>query len=213
VGKLSADGTQLEIDQEKYELPLPGRHNALNLLAAISIAQSVSMTPEEIRAGLTKFEGAEGRSQIKKLKNGATFLCDYYNANPTSTEAAFELLTQIAHATPDAPKKLVAVLADMLELGPTEEHFHRSLAPSLVRLGFSEVYLFGPRMKWLLDELKLKHFSGLLKHFETQDLLLAALRDSVRTGSAASSGIAVLIKGSHSMKMENIWKKLESADL
>ena len=206
VGHLSREGSELEIENEKYPLPLPGRHNALNLLAAIAIAGSVGITPSEIRRGLETFQGAEGRSQLRKLKNGALILCDYYNANPTSTEAAFELLHQMAHASSPARPRVV-VLGDMLELGAGEESFHRGLAPSIVRFKFEEVFLFGERMKWLDQELKSQHFQGKLKHFANRDELFQELKKSVNSETAA------LIKGSHSMKMEEIWKKLESLDL
>jgi len=204
--KISKDASVLEIENEHYPLPLPGRHNALNLLAAVAVAQSVAITPDEIRLGLKKFQGAEGRSELKKLKNGAEILCDYYNANPTSTEAAFELLTQLARGNHMARTRF-AVLGDMLELGVGEEGFHRGLAGSIIRLGLENIYLLGKRMKWLEDELKKNHYRGNCLHFSTHDEIFAKLRSHMTAESA------LLIKGSHSMKMEEIWKKFASSDL
>ena len=125
-------------------------------------------------------------------------VCDYYNANPTSVEAGLELLTQIAKES-----QRWACLADMLELGVNEEKFHRDLSKKLIALKIENVLLYGPRMKWLLAELKSRPFAGTVTHFDThQDLA----RDLI---SRFQPGDAILIKGSRGMKMEEVWKILE----
>lgn len=179
----------------RFELPMPGRHNAQNALAAIAIAVGLGLTEQEIRAGLAGFKAPEGRSQVRALADGTPVLCDYYNANPTSTEAALELLTQMA----SSGKRRWACLADMLELGPDELSFHRGLASKIRSLGVERVLLFGPRMKSLAQEL-----GGTAEHFETHAALASRLASELRSGDV------VLIKGSRGMKMEEVWKLLES---
>ena len=93
----------------------------------------------------------------------------------------------------------------MLELGANEEKFHRDLSEKLIALKIENVLLFGPRMKWLENELKSRSFSGNVNHFETHQGLA---RDLI---SRFHSGDAILIKGSRGMKMEEVWKILEQA--
>jgi UDP-N-acetylmuramoyl-tripeptide--D-alanyl-D-alanine ligase len=183
-----------------YDPPLPGAHNAINTLAAIAVSTALGSTPSEIQAGLKTFKPAEGRSEVRTIGT-VQVLCDYYNANPTSTEAGIQLLTQIADRANS--KSRFACLADMLELGGEEEKFHRDLAGSLIQHRIEHVYLFGDRMKWLADELTTRGYSGELKHFDRREILSGMLAQSVNPGDA------VLIKGSHSMKMEDVRKSLE----
>jgi UDP-N-acetylmuramoyl-tripeptide--D-alanyl-D-alanine ligase len=185
---------------EKYALPLPGAHNAGNTLAAIAVATGLGLTAQEIQKGLKTFKTADGRSEIKQI-GPIHFVCDYYNANPTSTVAGLDLLAQIARKS--RSKKRFACLGDMLELGTEEEKFHRDLADALTRHGIEHVYLYGPRMKWLAEELEKRAFKGEFKHFEKHAPLSGTVAQTVRAGDT------VLIKGSRGMKMEEIWKSLE----
>lgn len=205
-GELSADLRSLRLtgmglDGLDLPLPLLGRHNAANLLAAAAMARAQGLSRDEITQGLKTFQGAYGRSEIRELPAGRNpVLCDYYNANPASVSAGLELLTQISGGKPRW-----ACLADMLELGTEEEQFHRSLAPKLLDLGIEHVLLYGNRMKWLEAELKSKKYKGYLKHFTTHSELAHALRNGIKPRDA------VMIKGSRSMRMEEVWKSLSQS--
>ncbi|MCM2279772.1 MAG: UDP-N-acetylmuramoyl-tripeptide--D-alanyl-D-alanine ligase [Oligoflexia bacterium] len=207
IGTANRDATEVEIlgggmTGERFTLPLPGLHNARNFLAAVAVARHLGLSTQEIRKGLATFQGAEGRSQIRELPGKTFVLCDYYNASPASMAAGLELLTQVAgRATPPAPRW--ACLADMLELGPDEERFHRELADKLVALGIEHVLLFGPRMAALADELGNRGFKGEAIHFPGQRELAAHLLSGIAPGDA------ILIKGSRGMKMEEIWKIID----
>ncbi|MBU6375638.1 MAG: UDP-N-acetylmuramoyl-tripeptide--D-alanyl-D-alanine ligase [Bdellovibrionales bacterium] len=183
------------------EVPLPGKHNAQNLQAALTTAACLGLSAEEIQKGMSLFQGAEGRSQIRPLpfSAGTHVICDYYNASPVSMDAAFSLLAQTGqpHST------RIACLADMKELGTEELQFHAALAPALMRSGVSTVLLHGTRMKSLLDSLRALNFKGKLLHFEDLHAMTQELRKSLVPGSV------VLIKGSRSMKMETIWMELQ----
>ena len=114
-------------------------------------------------------------------------------------EAGLELLSQAA-----GPSRKWACLGDMLEMGIEEERLHRALAAKISALGIGQVLLYGPRMASLADELRKNGFSGHVEHFETQsDLGAALLRE-------AKPGDSILIKGSRGMRMEEVWKMLES---
>jgi UDP-N-acetylmuramoyl-tripeptide--D-alanyl-D-alanine ligase len=200
-GRLKVEG----LDSAKPVLftpPLPGKHNAANLLAAIAIAHGLGLTQADIEAGLKTFRGAEGRSELRTLGKATPVVCDYYNASPASMEAGFELLSDVAHSKGASARR--AALGDMLELGADEEKFHRNLADSIVRLGLEHVLLYGTRMQWLHQELQNRGFKGALTHHATHEELAGALLHASRAGDA------ILIKGSRSMKMENVWKALQN---
>lgn len=188
------------LERARFKLPLPGRHNAANLLGAVSLAAGMGLTADEIERGLSQFKGAGARSELQQLDASTPVVCDYYNANPTSTEAALELLTQVA----ESRRKRWACLADMLELGPREAEYHRGLAPKIQELGVENVLLHGPRMLELQAELQKLSFAGRVEHFESHGDLVESLTQGARPGDA------ILIKGSRGMKMEEVWKGLQA---
>ncbi len=205
-GKLSADQKELTLsgaglDGLCLKLPLLGKHNASNLLAAIAVAAGLGLTKDEIQKGLSQFKGAEGRSEIKDLPGPTSVICDYYNSQPASVRAGLELLQQLSQGSNVARW---ACLGDMLELGENEERFHREIAPQLVQLRIENVLLFGPRMRALLDELKKLNFSGRLEHFESHADLAQALIQGSKPGDT------FLIKGSRGMRMEEVWKVFQA---
>jgi UDP-N-acetylmuramoyl-tripeptide--D-alanyl-D-alanine ligase len=166
-------------------------HNASNLLAAVAVASRLGLSPDEIRRGLEGFQPVPGRSELRRIRGGPLVLCDYYNANPASMAAAFELL-----ATLPVSGVRWACLGDMLELGSEEEHLHRELASPLMRAGVSAVLLAGPRMAALADELHRRGFPGRVARYERVEDLGAALKRDARPEDA------VLVKGSRGMRME-----------
>lgn len=178
----------------EYPCPLPGTHHEHNLLGAVTLGTLVGLTSDEMKAGLKTFKTAYGRSEIHHFKNNITVIGDYYNSNPTSLVAALKLL--------HSEHENHAVLGDMLELGDKEEAFHRSIATEVLNHPIHKLYLYGPRMKWLQDELTKKNFSN-VSHFETHEQLFLALSKNLKPKDH------VLIKGSRGMKMEVILKLMQ----
>ncbi len=197
-GKISQKNELLKIKgytpkELSVPLPLKGTHNAMNLLGAIAIAKIVGLTPEEILKGLKTFVPPEGRSKIIRLKDKTTVILDYYNANPSSMKAALELLKEL----PGGQKW--ACLGDMLGLGPKELQFHKEMGAILKKLKIKNVLLygtlFGSKMKTLKD----------YPHFSTHEEIAQTLLSQVKPGDV------LLIKGSHDMMMEKVWKLFEHA--
>lgn len=187
--------------------PLPGQHNLANLLGAIAMAYSLGLSFSEIERGLNSFQGAEGRSDVRILAGSTTVLCDYYNAQPASMKAGIQMLcdfySKSVAGKSGNTKKRWAVLGDMLELGSAEEGFHREIAHQLMEEGIENVLLYGPRMIFLSDELKLRGFRGYHAHFNTHAELAQELISRFQPGDT------LLIKGSRGMKMEEVWKILQ----
>ncbi|MBV9681798.1 MAG: UDP-N-acetylmuramoyl-tripeptide--D-alanyl-D-alanine ligase [Solirubrobacterales bacterium] len=135
--------------EERVEIDLAGRsvvlevsftqaHLRRNLLAAAAAARAVGVLPE----GRVALELSPGRGQRTPLPGGVTLIDDCYNANPMSMRAALEDLAETATRAQGA--RPVAVLGDMLELGPRERDYHRELGEEAERAGVQELITVGP---------------------------------------------------------------------
>ncbi|HYE02353.1 MAG TPA: UDP-N-acetylmuramoyl-tripeptide--D-alanyl-D-alanine ligase, partial [Phycisphaerales bacterium] len=105
-----------------YLTPLLGAHNALNVLAALAVARRLGVPEAAIAAALAGARPAPMRLE-PQTAGGIALLNDAYNANPESMAAALRTLAELV---PPGGRR-VAVLGDMLELGPEEERFHREI--------------------------------------------------------------------------------------
>lgn len=187
------------IDGLAVRMPLPGIHNARNALAATAMARELGIPPEQIAQGLEAFRPAFGRSESSVLPDGTFVYRDYYNANPVSVRAALTVLRQHPGGT------LWICLADMLELGEEEERYHRELAKDLLDLHEPRVLLCGERMLWLHDELRRRGLGARTLHFLGREELAAYL------AAHALPGDRILIKGSRSQRMEEVWARFAAA--
>ena len=118
VGRYDGAAGVLELEGERLQLPLAGRHNARNLLLAVAVARELGVA----LAALQELEvaGSEGRNRRLHL-GGLTVLDETYNASPEAVLAALDLL-----ASQDGRR--FAVLGTMLELGEQSEALHRQVA-------------------------------------------------------------------------------------
>jgi UDP-N-acetylmuramoyl-tripeptide--D-alanyl-D-alanine ligase len=133
------EGERVEIDLDgtpvALELPLAQPHMRLNLLAAVAAARAVGVIPRG-RIGAVI---SAGRGERRQLPGAVTLIDDCYNANPISMRAALE---DLADAGRD--RRRVAVLGDMLELGPQVREFHLEVARDADRLGVDVLVTVGP---------------------------------------------------------------------
>jgi UDP-N-acetylmuramoyl-tripeptide--D-alanyl-D-alanine ligase len=136
----SSDGERLEIDAAGetlvLEVPFAQAHLRRDLLAAVGAARAVGVTP----TGRVEFEVGPGRGQHVALAPGITLIDDSYNANPMSMRAALQDLA----ASAAAGQRRVAVLGDMLELGPEARAFHAELGPQADAAGVEVLVTVGP---------------------------------------------------------------------
>lgn len=140
-----ADGARVAIDVrgERIELELSyaQAHNRLNTLAAVAAALAVGVRP----VGRVEVAFSAGRGDRVDLPNGVAVIDDCYNANPMSMRAALEELAVTASG------RRVAVLGDMLELGPDEARFHREVGAHAARRGVDLLVTVGPRAAAMLE--------------------------------------------------------------
>jgi UDP-N-acetylmuramoyl-tripeptide--D-alanyl-D-alanine ligase len=173
-------------------LPAHGFHNLSNALAAAAVGYLCGVTGAKIAEGLARFRPAIMRSQVESL-GAFRIINDCYNANPASMKAAIDLL-----ATLGGPRT-IAVLGDMLELGPRSSDFHREVGAHVASRRVSVLVACGALGKGFADGAR---EAGMHADFviETPDALHAArlMRSMLRPGDV------VLIKGSRGMRMEQV---------
>lgn len=175
-------------------LALPGRHNALNALAACALALGAGASLAHVAEGLTAAKPVSGRLKLRSLTNGAQLIDDSYNANPGSVRAAIDTLSTL-------PGQHWLVLGDMAELGNDSESLHSDVGAYAKARGIHRLLAVGPR-----SLATCRGFGASAEHFSTQSELIEALRGSV------SAGITVLIKGSRSSAMDNIVRALADTE-
>ncbi len=116
----------------EYELGLPGEHMALNSLGVLTVAQAVGADLQEAAASLSTFSPVGGRAKISELSFGEgtiTFIDDSFNATPLSVQSTLNILGNF----PIEPgSRRIALLGDILHLGPQSPSIHAALAESVV---------------------------------------------------------------------------------
>jgi UDP-N-acetylmuramoyl-tripeptide--D-alanyl-D-alanine ligase len=172
------------------KIPLLGRHSVHTALAAAAVGLVEGESWEEIVAGLWDVTEQLRLVAIHGIR-GSTILDDTYNASPTSTIAALNLLEEMSG-------RKIAVLGDMLELGDFEEEGHRKVGRRVVDV-VSILITVGPRGRIMGQEaLACGMAEGDVFMVEDNEQAIAQLRQIVGRGDI------MLIKGSRGMKMEEI---------
>jgi len=183
-----------------YKLGMPGRHMAINSLAVLAAASLAGADLALAALSLSQIEPAAGRGvrRMLELANGeATLIDESYNANPASMAAALNVLGQAA-VGPHGRR--VAVLGDMLELGPTSPALHRGLNEAIKLNHVDLVYCCGPLMRNLWEALSTGKRGG---YADSAAGLEAQVMAAIRAGDA------VMVKGSLGSKMKTIVNALE----
>jgi UDP-N-acetylmuramoyl-tripeptide--D-alanyl-D-alanine ligase len=180
-------------------LPLPGPHYMSNFLAAALAAHHLGLSPEEIADAAVDLKPASHRGQVLRLGQQVTVLDDCYNSNPAAVEAAVTALDMSAQG------RRLAVLGDMLELGPTGPELHRET---------------GRKVASKLDAMVGvgalgKHFLEGAREAGLDERVLTAFADSPSAAAGIAAlvqpGDAVLVKGSRGVRMESIVDALSTA--
>lgn len=167
------------------QLNLLGVHNVTNGLAAAAAATALGVSLDGIVEGLNNVQPVKGRTVAQLSSKGLRVIDDTYNANPTSVNAAVDILAGFAGRT-------VLVLGDIGELGDWAEQGHRDVG-TYAAGKVSALYAVGPLMVHAVHA-----FGEHARHFANQADLIAALDAEQDTHTT------ILIKGSRSAAMENI---------
>lgn len=190
------DGMEFTVSgsEKALYLPILGKHNVMNALAAIAVARRFGMDFDEIQQGLSALEMSKMRMELSKTKSGLTLINDAYNSSPTSVRATLDLLGSL-----QGYRKKIVVLADMLELGEKEADYHAEIGAAIDPGVVDAVFAFGP--------LATTHLAAAsrvqdTRAFQDKETLAQALIQLGRSGDI------VLIKGSRGMKLEEVIEKI-----
>ncbi len=182
-----AGGERIEL-----QLPFDQAHNLLNTLAAVAAARAVGVTP----AGRVDVSFSDMRGQRVLLGTGATIINDCYNANPLSMRAALDDL-----ANHETEGRRIAVLGDMLELGPAEDDHHRDVGAYAATAGVDVLVTVGPRAVKMLDR-----YDG--ESYAVGDAGEAA----ALAGELVGAGDVLLVKGSRGVGLEVVAEALAAEE-
>ncbi len=195
-GVLTADGSLQMVTpagEVQVNLPLEGRHNAANALAATAAALAAGASIADVKTGLESMRTVPGRLQRKAGIHGAQIIDDTYNANPASLHAALDVLTQ-CHGD------RYLALGDMAELGEKAEEYHQQAGQQARKAGVSRLYAVGECSQYAAQA-----FGQHGQHFAAQDELISCLQEDLH------KDVTLLVKGSRSAHMENVVAALSVA--
>jgi UDP-N-acetylmuramoyl-tripeptide--D-alanyl-D-alanine ligase len=173
-------------------LPLPGRHNIANALAATSLAMAVGADLQAVKAGLASLTSVPGRLFPIPLAENKLLLDDSYNANVGSMTAAVQVLSEM-------PGYRVLVVGDMAELGAESDACHVQVGDAAKAAGLDCVLSVGKLSQAISTA------SGVGAHFADKASLIARLRGIVEEKQM----ITILVKGSRSAAMEEVVRALQ----
>jgi len=187
---LSGSGSEFELCWSSgrvfVSLPLPGKHNIANALAAACAANALDVKWESIKAALSNLNSVKGRLEITESESGYTVINDTYNANPSSTRAALDVLA-------NAKGFRVVILGDMGELGTDAKSLHEQ-AGRYAKEGRADVlYACGE----FADSVAAGYGKGALSFASKEELIERLMKE-------LQQGATYLVKGSRSAAMEEV---------
>lgn len=199
-GAAESGAAEIALQDSRFTLQLaaPGRHLALNALAAVATAAALGAEPAAFVAALAGFRpgaGRGGRVTLELAGGTALLIDDSYNGQPPAMRAGLGVLA----AQPAARR--IAVLGDMRELGDHGPALHESLLPDVLAAA-DMVFCCGALMRGLYDALPESRRGA---HRESSEDLAPLVRQAVRPGDV------ILVKGSLGSRMAVVVKALTSA--
>ncbi|MCR4425746.1 MAG: UDP-N-acetylmuramoyl-tripeptide--D-alanyl-D-alanine ligase [Firmicutes bacterium] len=182
------------LDDTRFTVPLPGRHNVLNALAALAVGVELGVSPGSMASGLLAFTPSDKRMHFVSSSSGYTIVDDTYNANPDSMKCAVTAAIEYA-----AGRRVIVVFGNMLELGGRAEAAHREVGR----------HVFGSHIDAIITVGDLAAIAARAAVDAGMDprraVVCATNREAaLAVASMAEPGDVVLVKGSRGMRMEEI---------
>jgi UDP-N-acetylmuramoyl-tripeptide--D-alanyl-D-alanine ligase len=187
--RLTESGSRFCVNGRSVSARLMGRHNALNIAAALAVSVLEHVEWNAAVAALEAAEPLEGRGKLVRGA-GITMIDDAYNANPSSMRASLAMLQGMTAG------RTVAILGDMKELGAFSEELHRNLGEQIAAVGLSVVWWFGEEAGHVRSGLESAGGGVHFRAFSDLEELTGAVTEEIRSGDA------VLVKGSHSCRLD-----------
>ncbi len=185
------------------EIPVLGRHNVYNALAAWAVATELGMNEDKIRRGLRNFVGTKMRQKIYPLGK-ITVIEDCYNAAPESMRAAIEVLVSKAKSMGASP---AALLGDMLELGENSRLLHDQLGQYVAQMKVERLYCFGEMAETIAE-------AAIKKGIRADDVYVLTDKNRPESmarmiASSVHEGDVLLVKASRGVAAEKVIEELK----
>lgn len=177
----------------------PGRHLVPHALAAAAVAERYGIPLDEVAAALAAGSSAPHRMALVESASGATLVDDTYNASPVSVGAALDFLAETP--LPDGRRRL-AVLGDMLELGPDEERLHREIGSRAAAV-VEGLVTVGQRGRWIADAARTAGLNRVAVADDAEEAAMVVDREL-----APAAGDLLLVKGSRGIELERLVEAL-----
>ena len=185
----------------RLELPLLGRHNAMNALAALATASVWGIGATEAKTVFPSLVPADKRGEVARFEDGFTVINDSYNSSPSALNAMTELLA----STPGHRRRILAA-GEMLELGDSSADLHRECGRAAARLRKID-WIFGVRghaAEFVRATIDAGHPAEQAQFFEDSEEAARFLVKFVTRGDL------LLLKGSRGVKMEKILETIDA---
>ena len=179
-------------------IPALGAHMVYPALMAAAVGELYGMTGEEIARGVKNFLPTKMRMNVMRLPGDVVVLNDAYNANPQSMRAAAAVLGDAKD------RRKVAIVGDMLELGPSSDLFHRAVGQSFGEMGTDCLIAVGELARYLAEGAR-EAGMGQVYRFDTLEQAMPIILEQLRPGTT------ILVKASRMMKFERIVEALAAA--
>jgi UDP-N-acetylmuramoyl-tripeptide--D-alanyl-D-alanine ligase len=197
--QVETDGITFICKTNQYRIPIIGKHNVTNALAAIAVADKLGLQPAAIRTGLENVIVTAMRMEKVKSSIGTTIINDAWNASPVSVKVAIDTLVEL-----EGYSNKIVVLGDMLELGENELEYHREIGQYLKSDNIHYVFTLGGLASEIAREAT-KHFpNGRVKAYQNKEELIQGIQAVVRPADV------ILVKGSRGMTLEKVVEGLTS---
>jgi len=174
----------------QINLHVHGLHNAMNALAAISVAEALGIKHTHITQALNEFTAVKGRLDFHRVSENLTVIDDTYNANPASLSVAIDVLNEL-------PGERWLVLGDMGELGSDEREMHFEAGVKARVTGVTRLLAIGSASRHAVEA-----FGKNAKNFKNKNELVSFIKQH------QSDELGILVKGSRFMHMEQIVESL-----
>lgn len=182
-----------------FELPFFGDHLVSDWLACYAVCVALGIGPQTAQVGISTFKPGKRRGELLKFSNDVWIIDDCYNANPASMKAALKALRDSFPG-----RRAVAVLGEMLELGPGAKILHEEVGKEAGVLGIEKLLVCGVYADEVLKGYQAAgHFTGLA--FKDT----AGLAEELK--KVAKKGDVILVKGSRGAHMEDVVSALTEA--
>ncbi len=182
-----------------YRIGIPGLHWAMNSLAVLLIVKALGGDADAAAHALAGMSAPKGRGERRTVTvtgGTAELIDESYNASPVSMRAA---IATLASAKPAKGARRIAVLGDMLELGPSSAALHQGLAETVETWGIDLVFTAGPLMAHLRQALPEQRRGG---HADNSEALAPLVKQAVKAGDV------VMVKGSAGSRMGRVVQTL-----